>query len=176
MILPRRPLARTGPAFRLLLAILMLGLGAAGPTRTLEAQETTALGRLPVDATLVSDPAELSALLADRTVHATYLPDGTPWREFSAADGRTVWEVGGCLRPGTWRISGSVVCYAYPSWDDGRPQCFLVYRSPAVTHFVFLGAGGAEPMLIADAHEILDGNPDRLPIDLESVVCDDLNV
>lgn len=168
-------MVRTGPALRLL-AILMLGLGAAGPSQPAKAQEVSPFGRLPADATLISNPRELSTLLADRTVHAIYLPDGTPWREFSAADGRTIWEVAGCLRPGTWRVSGSAVCYSYPSWDDGRPQCFLVYRSSAATHFVFLGAGDGEPHLVADAYEILDGNPDRLPLDLPSAVCGDLNV
>jgi hypothetical protein len=84
---------------------------------------------LPADARLVAEPTALTALLADHTVRGIYLQDGSRWREYSAADGRTVWEVDGCLHPGTWRVSGSAVCYVYPTWDSGRPQCFMVYQS-----------------------------------------------
>ena len=65
---------------------------------------------LPADAKLVTDPAALTALLANHTVRGVYLPDGTRWREYSATDGRTVWEVEGCLHSGTWKVSGSSVC------------------------------------------------------------------
>lgn len=161
------------PAFPpIALALLVFGLLTLLPSAPVLAQDT----ELPADATLVTSPADLRTLLGDRTVHATYLPDGTPWREFSAADGRTIWEVAGCLRPGTWQVSGSVVCYTYPSWDEGRPQCFLVYRSAAGTHFVFLNAADGRRYLIATAPEILDGNPDNLPIDLQAETCGEPNV
>lgn len=89
---------------------------------------------LPADARLITDPGALSALIADHTVRGIYLPDGTQWREYSAADGRTIWEFDGCLHPGTWRVSGSAVCYVYPTWDEGQPQCFMVYQSKQLTH------------------------------------------
>jgi hypothetical protein len=167
--------------------VLILGLGGfavapraeeppATPQAPQQAPQQAPGGGLPADARLVTDPAELSALLADRTVHAVYWPEGEPWREFSAADGRTILEAQGCLRPGTWRISGSVVCYTYPSWDEGRPQCFLVYRSPAATHFVFLDRLFGGRHLSSNAHAILEGNPEGLPIDLTTETCRDLNV
>jgi hypothetical protein len=131
---------------------------------------------LPNDAELITDPDALRTLLTDRTVHATYLPDGSNWREFSAADGRTIWDEGSCIRPGTWRISGSVVCYTYPSWDDGRPQCFIVYRSAAATHFVALDSATGARYLVSNAYEILDGNPDGLPLNATEPLCDDANV
>ncbi|NJM91787.1 MAG: hypothetical protein HC861_03235 [Rhodospirillaceae bacterium] len=121
---------------------------------------------LPADAKLVTDPAALTALLADHTVHGVYLQDGSKWREYSAADGRTVWEVDGCLHPGTWRVSGSTVCYVYPSWDDGRPQCFLVYQSARLTHFVWLDPATGDGWLITNAPlDLAAGNPDHLPLD-----------
>src|SRR5262249_39761102 len=54
---------------------------------------------LPDDATLVTAPAVLTSLFADHTVHGIYLPDDTKWREYTAADGRTIWEFDGCLFP-----------------------------------------------------------------------------
>lgn len=120
---------------------------------------------LPTDAKLVTDPDVLTALLADHTARGIYLPDGTRWREFSAADGRTVWELDGCLHPGTWRISGSTVCYAYPSWDDGRPACFVVYRSARMTHFVWLDPDTGDQVLTSNADALDQGNPDQLPLE-----------
>lgn len=120
---------------------------------------------LPEDARLVTDPAALTALFADHTVRAIYLPDGTRWREYSAADGRTIWEFDGCLHPGTWRVSGSAICYTYPSWDDGRPQCFVVYQSAQLTHFVWLDPATGKQWLISNVTELATGNPDQLPLD-----------
>lgn len=120
---------------------------------------------LPKDARLVTDPAALTALFADRTVRAIYLPDGTKWREYSAADGRTIWEFDGCLHPGVWRVSGSAICYIYPSWDDGRPQCFVVYRSSQATHFAWLDPATGDQWLISNVTEFAAGNPDNLPLD-----------
>src|SRR5262245_60987653 len=114
---------------------------------------------LPADAKLVTDPAALTALLSDHTARGTYLRDGTRWREFSAADGRTVWELDGCLHPGTWRVSGSVVCYVYPSLYDGQPQCFIVYQSRQLTHFVWLDPASGQQWLISNATEVAAGNP-----------------
>jgi hypothetical protein len=127
---------------------------------------------LPGDAKLITDPAKLTELLADHTVRGIYLPDGTKWREFSAADGRTVWEFDGCLHPGTWRVSGSVVCYVYPSLYDGQPQCFIVYQSRQLTHFVWLDPASGQQWLISNATELAAGNPDQLSLD-GAPGCDD---
>jgi hypothetical protein len=120
---------------------------------------------LPAEAKLITDPAALTALFADHTVRGIYLPDGTKWREYSAADGRTVWELDGCLHPGTRRVSGSAVCYAYPTWDDGRPQCFMVYQSKQLTHLVWLDPATGDQWLVSNAVELSEGNPDHLPLD-----------
>lgn len=133
-------------------------------------------GGLPADARLITDPAELADLLADHTIHGAYWPDGETWREFTARDGRTILDAHGCLRPGTWRISGSVVCYIYPSLDNGRPQCFLVYRSAAVTHFVVANLFSGGRQVNSNGYEILDGNVDGLPLDFAHESCSDLNV
>ena len=120
---------------------------------------------LPNDAKLVTDPAALTALFADHTVHGIYLPEGSKWREYTASDGRTVWEFNGCRYPGTWRVSGSTICYVYPAWDNGRPQCFVVYQSAHVTHFVWLDPANGEQVLISNALDLAAGNPDHLPLD-----------
>ena len=120
---------------------------------------------LPEDARLVTDPAVLTALFADRTVRAVYLPQGRKWREYTAADGRTVWEFDGCLHPGIWRVSGSAICYIYPTWDNGRPQCFVVYQSAHLTHFVWLDPVTGDQWLVSNVTDLAAGNPDRLPLD-----------
>lgn len=120
---------------------------------------------LPDDAKLVTDPAVLTTLFADHTIHGVYLPKGSKWREYSAADGRTIWEFDGCLHPGTWRVSGSAICYAYPSWDSGRPQCFVVYQSAHLTHFVWLDPATGDQWLVSNALDVAAGNPDHLPLD-----------
>jgi hypothetical protein len=107
----------------------------------------------------------LTALFADHTVHGIYLPEGSKWREYTAADGRTIWEFDGCLHPGTWHVSGSAICYAYPSWDNGRPQCFVVYQSAHLTHFVWLNPATGEQWLVSNAVDLAAGNPDHLPVD-----------
>lgn len=166
-----RQIARVGAVLGLLAALhAPPGGGRAAAQDFLDGQP-----ELPSDATLITDPEALRALLTDRTVHAIYLPDGSRWREFSSADGRTIWDEGTCIRPGTWRISGSVVCYSYPSWQDGRPQCFVVYQSAAVTHFVILDSASGARYLVANAHEILDGNPDGLPLNATAPLCNDVN-
>ena len=154
---------RFGPrGIGLLAAALCLALQSAAA----EAREVKAPWEpLPADAKLVTDPAVLNAMFADHTVHGVYLPEGSKWREFSAADGRTIWELDGCLRPGTWRVSGSAICYVYPSWDDGRPQCFVVYQSAHLTHFVWLDPASGEQVLISNALDLAAGNPDHLPLD-----------
>ncbi len=161
-------------ALPILRALLVFGLFT--PAAELRAQDDVQPAELPPDATLISDPSELSALLSGRTVHGAYLHDGASWREFSAPDGRTVFNGYGCLYPGTWRVSGSVVCYAYPDWDDGKPQCYVIYRSAAATHFVFLDLENGGHHLQSNAHEILDGNPDSLPLDLKTTTCSEPNV
>ena len=120
---------------------------------------------LPEDAKLVTDPAALTALFADHTVHGINFEDGSKWREYTAPDGRTIWEFKGCLYPGTWRVSGSAVCYAYPGWDNGRPQCFVVYQSTQLTHFVWLDPMTGDQVLFGKALDISQGNPDHLPLD-----------
>ncbi len=153
---------RTGRGTWLIAALLCLAIqGAPAEARNIQ----DPWRQLPADAKPIIDPAALTALLADRTVRAIYLPDGTEWREFSAADGRTVWEFHGCLHPGTWRVSGSAVCYAYPTWDDGRPQCFMVYQSGRGTHFVWLDPATGDQWLMSQVVELAPGNPDRLPLD-----------
>jgi hypothetical protein len=155
--------------------LLALGVSLSGTSLARAQDLLTDQPQLPDDATLITDPDTLRALLTDRTVHAIYLPDGSNWREFSAGDGRTIWDEGTCIRPGTWRISGSVVCYTYPSWDEGRPQCFVVYRSTQATHFVVLDSATGERYLVSNAYEILDGNPDGLPLDATKPLCNDVN-
>lgn len=156
-------------------ALLALGWGLGGTPLARAQDFLTGQPQLPDDATLITDPDTLRDLLTDRTVHAIYLPDGSNWREFSAGDGRTIWDEGTCIRPGTWRISGSAVCYTYPSWDDGRPQCFVVYRSAQATHFVVLDSATGERYLVSNAYEILDGNPDSLPLNATEPLCNDVN-
>ncbi len=179
--------ARFAPSLLMVLALVIAGAG-AGRAEDPPAQDPAPADPapiapqampddgLPADARLITDPAELTALLADHTIHGAYWPDGEKWREFSAADGRTILDARGCLRPGTWRISGSVVCYIYPSWDNGRPQCFLVYRSAAVTHFVAANLFSGGRQLSSNGYEILDGNTDGLPLDLTHESCSGLNV
>ena len=142
-------------------AILCLGLQGGAQAGEVNAPWSP----LPGDAKLVTDPAALTSLFAEHTVRGTYLREGTPWREYSAADGRTVWEVDGCLHPGTWRVSGSTVCYAYPTWDNGRQQCFMVYQSAQVTHLVWLDPATGEQWLISAITDLAAGNPDHLPLD-----------
>ena len=140
------------------LGLLWLAGPAAAGDDPLNAQS------LPADARLVSDPAALRALLADHTVHGIYLPDGSTWREFSAADGRTIWEFHECRHPGTWHVSGSAVCYVYPSWDQGLPQCFVLYQSAGAVHFVGLGLLSGARNLVSNA-TLTPGNVVQLPLD-----------
>jgi len=158
-----------GRGMWLLAVVLCLALqGAAAEARSVRAPWEA----LPADARLVTDPAALTALFADHTVHGIYLPKGSKWREYSAADGRTIWEFDGCLHPGTWRVSGSAVCYVYPSWDNGRPQCFMVYQSAHLTHFVWLDPATGDQWLVSNALDLAAGNPDHLPLD-GAPVCGD---
>lgn len=156
----------------LLLAALWLALQAVSAPAD---EVRTPWAALPDDAKLVTDPAILTALFANHTVHGIYLPQGSKWREYSAADGRTIWEFDGCLHPGTWRVSGSVLCYTYPSWDEGRPQCFVVYQSARLTHFVWLDPTTGDQVLVSNALDLAEGNPDHLPLD-GAPVCGDPSV
>ncbi len=155
-------------------AAALLAIALSGPMAASAQSGSEAFFTLPTDAKMITDPAALYALLADRTVHAIYLPDGSTWREFSASDGRTIWDEGSCIRPGTWQVSGSLVCYRYPSWQNGEPQCFIVYQSSKATHFVALDSATGAHSLVSNAHEILDGNPDGLPLNATELLCGDV--
>ena len=156
-------------------AAVFLAMCLCGPLAVTAQDAPDDFFTLPSDAKLITDPAALRVLLADRTVHAIYLPDGSTWREFSAADGRTIWDEGSCIHPGTWQISGSVVCYRYPSWENGEPQCFIVYQSAKATHFVGMDSATGAHSVVSNAYEILDGNADGLPLNATEPLCDDVS-
>jgi hypothetical protein len=72
-------------------------------------------------------------------------------------------------------VNGSAICYVYPSWDNGRPQCFVVYQSAHLTHFVWLDTETGDQVLVSNALDVAPGNTDHLPLD-SAAGCNQPNV
>ena len=155
---------------RLALAIWFGALGLApamslaDTIEGLEAANTDAPADLAPDAIAIIEPAEIKKTLDDLTIYGRYV-DGENWIEYHLPDGRTAYWEKGCTYPGKWWIENGQVCYAYPTWDNGRPQCFMVYQSAQLTHIVWLDPATGEQWLISNITDLAAGNPDRLPLD-----------
>ena len=84
---------------------------------------------LAPDAVAVTDPAQIKAKLDDMTIYGRYY-DGEDWIEYHMPDGRTAYWEKGCTYPGKWWEQNDQVCYAYPNYRSGAPNCFYLFVRP----------------------------------------------
>jgi hypothetical protein len=92
-----------------------------------------ATGEPPVvanDAVAITDAVQIKGILDDLTIFGRYV-DGENWIEYHLTDGRTAYWEKGCTYPGKWWLQQGQVCYAYPNYHDGAPNCFVLYRRPS---------------------------------------------
>jgi hypothetical protein len=115
------------------------------------------------DAVAVTDPAAIRAKLDDTTVYGRYY-DGEDWIEYHMPDGRTAYWEKGCTYPGKWWEENGQVCYAYPNYRDGAPNCFLLFVRPdGGVQFVAISDGGGA-YLASFSLKVDHGNTANLPI------------
>lgn len=120
-------------------------------------------GDLAPDAVAVTDPAEIKKTLAELTIYGRYY-DGEDWIEYHLADGRTAYFEKGCTYPGKWWVDQGEVCYAYPNYRDGAPNCFIMFLRPnGAIQFVAFGADAA-PYLASSSTRTAPGNAAHLPL------------
>ncbi len=61
----------------------------------------------------------------------------------TSTDGRTAYSEKGCTYPGKWWLQNGEVCYAYPTYRDGEPNCFVLFVRPnGAIQFVAFGVDG----------------------------------
>jgi hypothetical protein len=115
------------------------------------------------DAVAVTDPAAIKAKLDNMTVYGRYY-DGEDWIEYHLADGRTAYWEKGCTYPGKWWEQNGQICYAYPNYRNGAPNCFILYVRPdGSVEFVAIADDGS-PYLASFSTKLDHGNTANLPI------------
>jgi hypothetical protein len=120
-------------------------------------------GDLAPDAVAVTDAAEIKKKLSELTIYGRYY-DGEDWIEYHLADGRTAYFEKGCTYPGKWWVDQGEVCYAYPNYRDGAPNCFVMFIRPnGGIQFVAFGADKA-PYLASSSTKTAPGNDAHLPL------------
>ena len=120
------------------------------------------------DAHAVDDPNAIKTLLDNLTIYGRYT-DGTDWIEYHSPTGRSAYWEKGCTSPGVWWIQESQICYAYPNYRNGEPNCFLLFRTNGGVQFVSVdGEGNAQ--LSSTSTKLVQGNQENLPLD-KSVQC-----
>ena len=118
---------------------------------------------LAPDAVAVTDPAAIRAKLNDTTVYGRYF-DGEDWIEYHLSDGRTAYWEKGCTYPGKWWEENGQVCYAYPNYRNGAPNCFILYVRPdGGVQFVGISDGGGV-YLASLSLKVDHGNTANLPV------------
>jgi hypothetical protein len=118
---------------------------------------------LAPDAVAVTDPAEIKKKLNELTIYGRYY-DGEDWIEYHLADGRTAYFEKGCTYPGKWWVDQGQVCYAYPNYRDGAPNCFVMFVRPdGGIQFVAFGSDSA-PYLASSSTRTAPGNDAHLPL------------
>ena len=131
------------------------------------AAPNTLPSELAPDAVEVTDPAAIKAKLDDVTIYGRYY-DGENWIEYHLADGRTAYWEKGCTYPGKWWLQDSEVCYAYPNYRNGAPNCFLLFVRPdGSVQFVAVADDGTA-YLASFSLKVEHGNTANLPIGAKS--------
>ena len=158
---PARSIAR---ALRLLLLGQLLTAGLALPLHAETPAETPgSVPDLAPDAVAVTDPVEIRKMLNELTIYGRYY-DGEDWIEYHLADGRTAYFEKGCTYPGKWWLDNGEVCYAYPNYRDGQPNCFVMFVRPnGAIQFVAFDADGT-PYIASSSLKTAPGNDAHLPL------------
>jgi hypothetical protein len=146
-----------------LFALVCLGLAISGWSGAGLAETTVAPSVVAPDAIAVTDPQAIRAVLEEMTVYGRYF-DGEDWIEYHLKDGRTAYWEKGCTYPGKWWVTDGQICYAYPNYLDGAPNCFILYQRPggAVQFVAFAGDGST--YLASSSTEMAPGNAAHLPV------------
>lgn len=125
--------------------------------------ETPKPDALAPDAIPVTDPSEIKKKLSELTIYGRYY-DGEDWIEYHLGDGRTAYFEKGCTYPGKWWVEHGEVCYAYPNYRDGAPNCFMMFVRPnGGIQFVAFSADDS-PYLASSSIKTAPGNDAHLPI------------
>ena len=120
-------------------------------------------GNLAPDAVAITDATEIKKKLNELTIYGRYY-DGEDWIEYHLADGRTAYFEKGCTYPGKWWVDQGEVCYAYPNYRDGAPNCFVMFIRPdGGIQFVAFGADNA-PYVASSSTRTAPGNDAHLPL------------
>ena len=139
-----------------LAAVALTLLGSAPPARAADPTPLTA------EAVIVDS-------LSDRTFYGSYLPDGEPWTEYYAPDGRSAFAVRGCVYRGKWWAADGRACFSYPELDAGHVSCFAIARDDGGITFAVDGADGRTAVM-ARVSRIAKGNAEQLPLDAGACV------
>ena len=165
---------RLAPTLRRLSYLAVLAqmlVAAASPLAPAIAETPNDLGQpspevppdLAPDAVAVTDAAEIKKKLNELTIYGRYY-DGEDWIEYHLADGRTAYFEKGCTYPGKWWVDQGEVCYAYPNYRDGAPNCFVLFVRPnGSIQFVAFGADSS-PYLASSSTRTAPGNDAHLPL------------
>lgn len=146
----------------LVLPLLTIPTRAETPTDVPDLAPDTVPDLAP-DAVAITNPAEIRKKLDELTIYGRYY-DGEDWIEYHLADGRTAYFEKGCTYPGKWWLQDGEVCYAYPNYRDGAPNCFVMFVRPnGAIQFVAFGADGV-PYIASSSLKTAPGNDAHLPL------------
>lgn len=135
----------------ILLSTLLL---AACQTAEMKIQEA---GQTPVQG------EELRLFYADKTHYGNW-PE-KDWAEYTSADGIAVFKGRGRIVQGKWYIEGEeVICFTYPNWKNGKPNCYAIYLDEAKKGYKGYSRGARPGIHMMTATHIVDGNPENYPV------------
>ena len=121
-------------------------------------QQPTLADDAPIE---ITQDAEITAVLAGKTLYGK-MPNGARWVEYYDANGGSAYREDQEACGGKWRVSGNIVCFMYPFYKNGEPNCFNLWRSGS--NILFVVAGSAPN--IKDDIEVIDriasGDPESL--------------
>lgn len=127
------------------------------------AADPSSATQLAPDAVAVTDPDKVRETLDELTVYGRYY-DGEDWIEYHLRDGRTAYYEKGCTYPGKWWLENGEVCYAYPNYRNGLPNCFVLFVRPnGAIQFVAFDADGS-PYVASSSLKTAPGNDAHLPV------------
>jgi len=156
-------LARVAPVFIALFIALVFFVMPGAPLPFSIPHAAAQEAALPENSRIIRDPAAIKAKLNNLTVYGRYY-DGENWIEYHLEDGRTAYWEKGCTYPGKWWVDNGEVCYAYPSYHNGAPNCFILTETAGGNLQFFSLSEAGTPYLASISTHIAPGNAEHLPI------------
>ena len=111
---------------------------------------------------VVSDPAQIRALMVGNTLGGTYEETGESWAEYYCDSGKSLYDFRGEIFLGKWWLEGSAVCFSYAWSNYQHAQCFAVMQRADRALALVAEDGSGVRVMTFRSDPPLPGDPDHL--------------